>query len=171
MTTALATVGLTYDGVDLQTSDLQLFLEIVQGLNQTPAVRGSDYVVPARPGRVAANRVNDVLPIVLEGFVSANPAAVTTATARSSFRANMQTVRALFAPNRARADLVATLEDGSSQLISARPLPGIIASDDVKSEFARISIELEGDGDWIRNVFVVPAPLALVITTYPPTVP
>lgn len=151
MTTAVGIVALSYDGTDLQQSDLQLFLQIVHGLNETPSVRGSDYVVPARAGRVEANRVNDVLSIVLEGHVTGDPTETTTSGARSSFRDNMQALRFLFRPDRARADLVATLENGTVLAISARPL-NIVLSEPVPSEFAAVSIELEGYDDWAEVV-------------------
>ena len=151
MTSPVATIGLTYDGSDLQTSDLQIFLQIVHGLNEPPSVRGVDYVVPVREGRVEANRVNDVLSIVLEGHVRGDPSQTTTSGARSTFRNNAQTIRALFAPNRARADLVATLEDGTIVSISARPL-NAVWSEPVPSEFAAVSIELEGYDDWAEVV-------------------
>jgi len=148
MTSPIATIALTFDGIDLQRSDLQVFLEIVHGLNETPSVRGTDTIVPGLAGRIEGNRINDVLPITLEGLVRADPTTTTTSAAIASFRDNMQSIRTLFASNRARANLVATLEDGTTATISARPLPGIIANDTVKSEFANVSIELEGSGDW-----------------------
>lgn len=147
MTSPVATVGLTYAGVDLQESDLQVFLQIRTGLNETPAVRGSDTVVPGLAGRVEGNRVNDVLSIELVGFVRADPASVDRAAAKSSFRANILWLRTLFASNRARADLVATLEDGSTQSISARPL-SMIWNESVQGEFSAVSIDLEGYDDW-----------------------
>lgn len=148
MTSGLATIGLTYDGTDLQTSDLQIFLEIVHGLNETPSVRGIDVVVPGLAGRIEGNRINDVLVITLEGLIRADPAETTTAGAQESYRDNCQAVRALFAPDRLRADLVATLEDGTTLTISARPMPGMIWSEPIKSEVAQVSIELEAYGDW-----------------------
>lgn len=152
MTSPVGIIGLTYDGSDLQLSDLQVFLQIVRGLNEPPTVRGSDYVVPALAGRIEANRVNDVVSIVLEGIVRADPAQTTTSAARASFRNRVQSVRTLFRPDRARAPLVATLEDGTIWTISARPLPGIVWSEPVPSELANVSIELEGYDDWTEVV-------------------
>jgi hypothetical protein len=148
MTSPAASIGLTYDGSDLQLADLSIFIEIVHGLNEPPSVRGSDVVVPALAGRVEGNRVNDVVSIVLEGIVRADPTTATTATARTSYRAKVAAVRTLFASNRARANLVATLESGATKTISARPLPGIIWNELIQSEIATVSIELEGYGDW-----------------------
>lgn len=148
MTLPIASIPLTYDGTSLQSSDLQIYLQITRGLNESPSVRGVDVTVPALAGRVEANRINDVLSIVLEGHVTADPADLTTATARDSYRTNVMAVRALFATNRARADLVATLEDGSTATISARPL-NLLWGESVQSEYATVNIELEGYGDWV----------------------
>lgn len=148
MTTTLATIPLTYAGTDLQPANLQIFLELVLGLSEAPSVRGTDIIVPALAGRVEGRRVNDFVAIELRGWVRADPATTTTATQRASYRANMKALRALFATNRARADLVATLEDGTTATISARPL-NLVLTELVPSEFANISIELAGNGDWV----------------------
>jgi hypothetical protein len=146
MPSSAAVVGLRYDSVDLQTDDLQIFLEIHTGLNEPPSVRGGDYVVPARAGRVEANRINDVLPIELVGMVNADPAITDLGDARSSYRANATALRALFHPNRSRATLEADLEDGSTITIEARPLPTHIWNEGAVS--AKVNIELEGYDDW-----------------------
>lgn len=148
MTTTAATIGIVYAGTDCQPSDLSIFLVITHGLAEPAAVRGSDIIVPGLAGRIAGNRVNDVLPIELEGFVRAAPSTTTTATARASYQAKRATVRALFATNRARAALVATLEDGTQITIMARPL-NTIWNETVPSEFANVSISLEGYNDWV----------------------
>lgn len=152
MTSPVALVGLTYAGSNVQTSDLQIFLQIVRGLNEPPTVRGEDTVVPARAGRTEGNRVNDVLPIELKGWVRADPTETTSSGARSSFADNRATVRALFHPKRARADLVATLENGVILTISARPMPGTIWTEVIGSEYAEVSIEMEGYDDWAEVV-------------------
>ena len=148
MTSPIVSVGLTFDGTDLQPSDLSFCLWIVSGLNQTPTVRGVDVTVPALAGRIEANRVNDMLPIILEGFCRGDQTATNTADRREAYRVTARTLRSLFASNRERADLVATLEDGTELTIAARPLPGMIWNEIVLSEYAAISIELEGVDDW-----------------------
>lgn len=148
MTTPVGIVGLTYNAHDLQTSDLTIFLQIVRGLAETPTVRGVDTTIPALAGRVEGNRVNDVLSIELAGWVRAAPSETTTEGARDSYQANRSLVRSIFRPSQARADLIATLEDGSQITISARPMPGILWQERVPSEFAEVSIELEGYDDW-----------------------
>jgi len=69
MTNAVAVIGLTYDGTDLQAADFGVFLELVRGLNEPPAVRGVDLIVPSRAGRIVRNRVADALTIELRGYV------------------------------------------------------------------------------------------------------
>ena len=149
MTNPAAVIGVTYSGTDVQLADFSIFLEITQGLNETPQVRGSDITVPALAGRITGNRVNDIVPIVLEGWVGADPAQLTTATARTSCQAKRTTVRTLFASNRARANLVATMPSGAIWTISARPMPGMIWTELVAGELYRVSIELEGYADWV----------------------
>jgi hypothetical protein len=148
MTSPVASVGLEYDGTDLQQPDLQWFLEIARGLNESPSVRGKDWIVPARAGRVPANRVNDVLKIELVGIVTADPTLTDPDDQRASYRVNVQIIRGLFAPNRAVADLVATLETGDIVSISARPR-NLIWNERVQALFATVSIELEGLDDWV----------------------
>lgn len=147
MTSPLAAVGLTFDGVDLQLDDLTIFLEITRGLAEPPSVRGVDVIVPGLPGTIEANRINHTLSILLEGFVRADPDATTLADAQASFAATRAAVRTLFATNRERALLVATLEDGSVVSISARPMNSAWVTI-VPSQFASVSIELEGSDDW-----------------------
>jgi hypothetical protein len=148
VTSPLGLVGLTYAGTDLQQADLQWFFQIVRGLNEPPSVRGDDTIVPYLAGRVEGSRENDVLTIELRGNVRADPDETTTAGARASFADNRATIRGLFHPKRDRADLVATLENGAILTISARPLPGSMWSEQVGSEWADVSIELEGYDDW-----------------------
>lgn len=148
MTSELATIGLVWDGTDLQDWDQGIFIEIVKGVNETPKVRGSDVLVPALAGRVEGNRVNDILDIELRAFIRASSAATSNADAIASFRDNMATVRSLFASNRDRAVLEATLENGTVQEIVARPLPGIQWEEPVKSQLAIGYIEMEGFDDW-----------------------
>lgn len=147
MTSPAATVGLTYAATDLQQSDLQWFFQVVKGLNEPPSVRGVDVTVPALTGRIEGNRKNDVLAIELVGWVRGDPAETTRSNAIASYRDNAQAIRTLFATNRARAELIATLENGSVLSISARPL-NAIWTDAVQSEFVNVSIELEGYDDW-----------------------
>lgn len=147
MSSPAAVVGLRFDGVDLQLEDLQIFLEISKGLNESPSVRGVDTIVPARAGRIQGNRINDILPIVLEGLVSGDETAGDRAAVLSSYRGNMATIRDLFRSDRSRATLEADLEDGRTLAIEARPLNQTWLE---RRIHATGSIELEGDDDWVE---------------------
>lgn len=147
MTSPVATVGLLYDSVDLQRSDLGIFCRIVKGLNETPTVRGTDTIIPSAAGRMEGLRVNDVLAIELECTVQADASETTADGQMASFRANQRTLRTLFAPDRGRAELIASLEDGTIVSISALPL-NIIGPESVTSMISKTSVALEGYDDW-----------------------
>ena len=139
MTTPLASIGLTYDAVDLQAADLSIFLEITSGLNEVAAVRGKDVLVPSADGQFARNRRKDHLDILLTGVVIGN--GVDQAGRRAAYRASSRFLRDLFDPSRMPAALVASLEDGDTATILARPVNSIW-NEIVKSEYAKISVAL-----------------------------
>jgi hypothetical protein len=145
MTNAAIAIGLTYDGTDLQDANPGWLFELVRGLNETPDVRGVDLVVPARAYRSVRNRVADQMPIELQGHVMGVGA--DEDAQRADFRGLVNDLRTLFDPTREPADLVATLEDGSTATISARPLPGMVW-DQVVPSYGRVSIQLQGLSDW-----------------------
>jgi hypothetical protein len=140
-------VGLTYDGDSVQLDDFSIYLNVIFGLDETPSVRGEDTVVPGRAGRTEGNRINDTLAVVLAGIVQADPTITDQDASRANFRTRLREIRSLFASNRARADLVATLEDGSVWTISARPM-NIATTMLIPGAYWSGSIELEGYDDW-----------------------
>jgi hypothetical protein len=148
MTTAVSTVALSYDGTDLQPSDLHFLLKVYRGLWEPPSVRGTDTVIPAAEGRFEGNRVNDVQRIELRGWVRSTPATDSDVEdAVDSYQDTLLSLRTLFANNRDRADLVATLRDGTAMTISARPM-NILTAEVIEGWITTISVELEGYGDW-----------------------
>lgn len=153
MTSSLAKIPLTYDGEDLQLADMTIWLVIFSGLNESPSVRGKNVVVPYRAGEQERPKRNATLRIELRGMVRSDPTEADGADAEGSWRTNQRTVRALFATNRARAPLVATLEDGSTATIQAEP-QSLLWVEYAASEAATVSIVLEGYDDWV----VEPAP-------------
>ena len=148
MTTPVAVVTLTYDAEDIQLADLSIFFRIVHGLNESPTVRGTDNIVPALAGRPEQLRINDVLPIELEGIVQSDGDLTDPDAQKSSFRANADFVRNLFRTNRARAQLTAQTEDGTVRFIDARPMPGMIWNTVIPGYLALVNITLEGYDDW-----------------------
>jgi hypothetical protein len=144
MTNALAPIGLTYNGTDIQQSTIGIFLEIIRGLNEGPSVRGTDTVVPSLPGRIARNRVRDVIALELEGVVMGSGSVY--ADQIEDFRGLVNTLHALFDPTAMPADLVASLENGSTATIAARTLNILWDQDTPLS--ARVNIALEAVEDW-----------------------
>lgn len=139
MTSGLASIGVTFDSVDLQPSDRTFFLEITQGLNEPPEVRGVDVVVPGLDGQVPRPRRRDRLTIVLTGWIQGQGA--DQDARRSDFRATAETIRGLFHPAGDPATIQVTLENAAVQENTARPL-NVIWNEVIKSEFAYISVEL-----------------------------
>jgi len=144
VTTDAAVIGLTYDATDLQEADLGIFLEIVRGLSEPPAVRGVDTVVPSLAFRVPRARIADYLVLELRGFVRGEGA--DEEAQRSDVRDKIDTLRALFDPAADPADLVATCEDGTIRTISCRTLSIVYA--DVLPTHKTLSVELEAYEDW-----------------------
>jgi hypothetical protein len=132
-------IPVTVDGDSVQEDDFSIYLSVITGINEVPAVRGADTVVPGRAGRSEGNRINDVLTIVLAGVVMG--------TTRAIHRTRMRSLRTLFASNRSRMDIVAVAEDGSVWTISARPM-NIVTTTEIEGVYWEGSVELEGYDDW-----------------------
>lgn len=111
MTNAIASIGLTYAAADIQRADLGIFLQITEGLNEVPDVRGKDVVVPSLAGQIPRNRVMHQIKIVLTGVVCGN--GTTEGDRRADYRAQSLFLRTLFASTRDPANLVAVLEGSS----------------------------------------------------------
>lgn len=146
----LPIIPVTYDGIALFDFDLGICLELVVGLVETPSVRGTDTTIPAAPGSLAGDRVNDVLALELRGDVFSGIAETTGDDMRASHWTNLRTLRTLFRPDRDRAPLVATLPDGTILTIQARP-KNIVSQETIPGERSEVSIALDGDDDWIAS--------------------
>jgi hypothetical protein len=147
VTSPAGIIPITYDGSDLQAANLSVFFWIAKGLFEVPTVRGEDVTVAALAGQSERNRLNHTLPIEIRGQVTADPSITDLEDARASFWDNYLVIRTLFAPNRLRATLTATLPNGAEYSISARPL-NILTTEEIASEYWSGSIELEGYDDW-----------------------
>lgn len=144
MTSAVATIGLTFDGVDVQDID-GLFLELVGGLSDSPTVRGIDVTVPGADGQVARPRRFHERRPLLAGFVRGSGA--TQAIRQSDYRSNVRAMLSLFDATAEPADLVAALEDDATATIPARTLQ-VATVDVIPGEYANVSIEMLGIEDW-----------------------
>ena len=147
MTTPVAIVPTTYDSTDLQAADLITFLQIVRGLWESPAVRGTDTLVPGRDGQYPGAREVDHTDLELYGWCRADPDASDHDAAVASFHTALAALRVLFYTQRDRATLTAGLADGTVLEIEARPT-SLIINEVVPGYFAYVSVQLLGDGDW-----------------------
>lgn len=129
------TIGL----VDLQRIDLNVFLQITEGLDELPTVRGSDDLVPFRTGRLPLPRWGDSRRLVLDGWI----AGTAGASAPASFRGYVDSVkRALDPAGDEERVLVATLEDGTTRWIRCRPR-NLMWGERYGDEARLVSVELE----------------------------
>lgn len=88
---------LVADGLELRAADSGYFFEIkTGGPDAHPTVRGEDVVIPGKDGRVAMNRVLDQRLVTLYGIVMGEAGGGDTA--RESFRARMDALKAVFDP-------------------------------------------------------------------------
>ena len=66
------------------------------GLDSAPSVRGEDTIVPGLAGRIARDRVSDLLPIVVHMLVTGEGASHDAV--RESYLSRMTALRAIFDP-------------------------------------------------------------------------
>lgn len=128
-----SSIPLTYKGNDLQHADFGIFLEIVEGLEQSAEHRGVDTTIPSLAGQKEGNRVPHRRGILLEGIVKG--------TSRADMRDNLQLLMTWFDPA-TPGNLVATLEDGSTATIRARTEPPSPLTRAINPWTKRVSIEL-----------------------------
>lgn len=111
---------LSYDGTDLQTANLRIFLQIVSGgPDDTPEIRGEDSSTPYREGQRYGPRRENRLAIMLEGWVAGRGVGETAQRADTA-RAR-QELRQLFDPTAGEATLHLETEDGVEWAIDAYP--------------------------------------------------
>lgn len=142
MSSPVAVVGLVWDGHDLQRSDLEVFMEITEGLDDLPETRGEDQLIPFRAGRLPGLRLPHRRPIVAVGHVM-GPA---DATARPAFRAYVDDLHSWMDPTAGEKVLVATLEDGSTRWITCAAR-NILPGEGWASEYRAFSLEWEAVSD------------------------
>ena len=140
MPSPIEPVSLTYGGTDLVRADLSVVFRITRGLYEPPAVRGKDRIVPSLAGRIARNRVNDVLDIQLFGFVQA--AGADTAAQQAAFVTLWRELYTLFDPKVTRA-LVASFPGGASQSIQARTESIVWPEDPDFAQRVGVSVAME----------------------------
>ena len=149
MTSLVATLGLTYDAEDVQSTD-GIFLEIVSGLYDGIDVRGDDVTVPYADGQVSRPRRRHNRKIGLKGYVrGGDPLATTVIERQMDYSTKRRFFDTLFDPARLPATLIVLMPDGlTTATIEARPL-NFIPTLIVPSEFCYMDVEmLSVDPDW-----------------------
>lgn len=149
---------LTFGGTDIH-DVTGIYLELIGGFDGVAEVRGTDIVIPGRPGMTPLSRVAHRRLIDLRGWVTGSGAgfsggSTAAETEREDYRANIVIFQALFAPTDAAKSLVVTapylgLASGS-KTISARFL-NAIWGDPIGDVFRPVSVQLEAVGnppDW-----------------------
>lgn len=149
---------LTFGGTDIKVSTARttggIYLDVVSGFDGVAEARGTDIVIPGRPGLTPLSRVKHRRLIELRGYVNGDPTAATLALRQQSYRTHIATLQTLFDSDDAAKSLVVTTPylglAAGSKTISARYLntiPDVV----VAGYFCRFSIELEAVGnppDW-----------------------
>lgn len=140
----LAIRGLTWtrhgdSALDIQQSDLGIYLQIMAGLDEVPEVRGQDVTVPGLAGRLMTNRVLDRLVLELAGNVMG--VGSSESAIASDYRETVQAIQRAFDPTNYGV-LVITLESGRTRTITARPL-NIIWGDETARYMRPLSVALE----------------------------
>lgn len=145
MTSLIAVIGITFDGVDVQDID-GLFLEIVGGLSDSPTVRGIDVTIPGAAGQVARPRKFHERRPLLQGWIRGfGP---NQDERQAVYRQGITAMLELFDATAVPAPLVLMLEDGSTASVDARTLQ-VATVELVKGEYANVSIEMLAVEDWV----------------------
>lgn len=81
----------------LSGEDPDICIDLIQGYQLLPSVRGRDWIVPRLAGRQQGNRRKDLLTIPLAGFVRGSGA--TAQERREDFDANLTALMVVMEPN------------------------------------------------------------------------
>lgn len=138
----------TYDGTSLVTTSggqYRLIFRLSRGLYDSPEVRGRDTVIPGTAGRTVRSRVRDRRVVELEGHIFGVGA--TDALQQADVESALESLRTLFSPTRAVANLVIATSTGT-KTIACRPL-NMVVDEGEAVVYRHVSVELEAVGaDW-----------------------
>ncbi len=124
-------------------------LQLTQGYPGFVTVRGKDYIVPGRRGRVAMPRVADLRTLLIEGYIQA--------ASFDDYRDLADTMALLFDPELDAQVLSISgpylgLPPGTTKTINARVLNVVLGPLLGDGTFRHWSIELESvDPDWVEG--------------------
>lgn len=111
---------LTFDGTDLQRSNLTVHLDVTVGLDEVPNYRGVDTIIPTLDGRVSRLWRADSLDIELSGIVQGTGS--TEDDRLGSFRDIVEELKTLFQPGGGPSVLTGLGKDGATYSINAKPV-------------------------------------------------
>lgn len=143
-------IELTLDSTPLfgMLGDCRVAFWFRDGFNNIPTIRGEDVLVPGRSGRIARNRIADVLAVPLSGWLVV-PDGLAVDAARAAFRSSMRTLQTLLAG----LDVVvleAALEDGSIATLNVRVEPPVLVREQPAGLGATIDVDLRSvDPSWV----------------------
>jgi hypothetical protein len=149
---------LTFGGTDIKVAAARttggIYLDIVSGYDDVAEARGTDIVIPGRPGLTPLSRVKHRRLIELRGYVNGDPTTATLALRQQSYRTHVATLQGLIDSDDAAKSLVVTTPylglPSGSKTISARYV-NAIWDVVVAGYFCRVSVQLEAVGnppDW-----------------------
>jgi hypothetical protein len=147
MTSPIVVVGLTWDGFDLQRSDLDILFALTEGLDDLPQLRSADQFIPFLPGRLPSPAIPDRRAVVAVGWVTARGAA-----AAAAFRTYLDTLKAKLEPGGPPRILLATLENGTQRWIRAVPRV-LIPGEGLGSDFRAFSIQWDARDPYWYGVY------------------
>ncbi len=139
-------MSIVFAGIDLNDPTLGTKLQLTQGYPSFVSVRGKDYIVPGRRGRVAMPRVADVTSLLIEGYLFADNF--------DDYRDLADTMAGLFNPELdaqvlSLSDGYLGIPVGITKTINARVLNVVLGPLLGGGTFRHWSIELESvDPDW-----------------------
>lgn len=139
---------LTADGDSIQEDPIGVWLELTRGIDELPAVRGADQLVPRSAGRIPRARVADHLSLELEGVVLGVPDFPDDPDGSISYRTKMLALRTLFDRTKEPWVLSGVLEDGSTATINVRTVEYVPITK-VAGLASELKVALESvDPDW-----------------------
>jgi len=152
-------MGLTFRGVQLQDGDTpsaaRFWFDVIKGLpgHEPAEVRGEDTIAPGRPGRYIGNRVEELFPILLEGFIKGEGSDPQERT--DDWHAATQTIMAAFQQDLNPGSLIISpgsngylglLDDAEIQARTVDVMAGPIIA---RMSYQTWSVKLEAiDGVW-----------------------
>jgi hypothetical protein len=127
---------LEYRGLGISGENRDICIDLIEGMWQPTQIRGRDWIVPKRDGRIYGNRRADTLVVPLAGFIRGDPFLPDLTDRRETFNDNVTAVMAVMDTTLEPGSLIASsgylgLPAGSTATLECRvrnAAPGKIES-------------------------------------------